>query len=516
MLETALGKLFPNGEMEAITRSLLEDDMEPQSRVSGSSEDMLQDIIGDDARLPSLDALLPADGGMNQLSIPTGSVEDEKVLLDSYFQHYHTLNPFIHEATFKAEYAKQIPITHPNAWPILTNTILAIGAWTLHQSNTDKTYYSIAKQHLQQIPMFEQGNITMVQALLLLNDYAHKQGSPDESWQYMGTALRMAISLNLHSEEANSGFSSLDQEIRRRVWWTVYCFESCSTKIYGRPLLLPEDRLITVRPVSNVIDADTLIPTDSPTIYSGLIQQSSYHRMANNIYRRLLSSTIITGQDIHDLEQTINNWHDESPLCIQPNINPVPDWYTIARNRQMLCDRSLRLLIHRPLLLQWLEKRQLNITEHEYENERHCRVQGLDIARTTIDLITSLIMNGEYSRLTLSFTLYALFHALLVPVIHLKASPSSPTSISCIQDIDKVKRILPYFPIKEDALSLYFLVMLNRLCSIASRAGDERGPLKPGELRMSSNNIFGNEELAVLEREMRRKDEVDFSEWVEK
>ncbi|KAI9924293.1 lactose regulatory protein lac9 and GAL4-like protein [Aspergillus wentii] len=379
MLETALGKLFPNGEMEAITRSLLEDDMEPQSGVSGSSEDMLQDIIGDDAQLPSLDELLPADGGMNQLSIPTGSVEDEKVLLDSYFQHYHTLNPFIHEATFKAEYAKQIPITHPNAWPILTNAILAIGAWTLHQSNTDKKYYSIAKQHLQQIPMFEQGNITMVQALLLLTDYAHKQGSPDESWQYMGTAMRMTISLNLHSEEANSGFSALDQEIRRR----------------------------------------------------------------------------------------------------------------------------------------WLEKRQLNITEHEYENERHCRVQGLDIARTTIDLITSLIMNGEYSRLTLSFTLYALFHALLVPVIHLKASPSSPTSISCIQDIDKVKHILPYLPIKEDALSLYFLVMLNRLCSIASRAGDEKGPLKPGELRMSSNNIFGNEELAVLEREMRGKDEVDFSEWVE-
>lgn len=161
----------------------------------------------------------------------------------------------MHEPIFRAEYGGSISPANETAWLILVNMILAVGAW-IHPDGTDDEamYYEQEKQNMQGISMFGSGNITLVQALVLLSDVAQRQGSPEESWQYVGAAMRIAMSLNLHVEpsELNLNLSPLNNEIRRRVWWTVYCSENCSAKIYARPLLLPEDILITVNPVSNI------------------------------------------------------------------------------------------------------------------------------------------------------------------------------------------------------------------------------------------------------------------------
>ncbi|KAL5041489.1 hypothetical protein BDW71DRAFT_212072 [Aspergillus fruticulosus] len=155
---------------------------------------------------------------------------------------------------------------------------------------------------------------------------------------------------------------------------------------------------------------DGLLParTDSPTIYTGLIQQSSYHRMANRIYRRLLSSPAITQQDVYEAEQMINAWHRDSLFCGGPRNHPSqPEWYFTARRRQILCDQSLRLLIYRPMLLQWLRGSPGTIGPGHPDSAgaAHCRAQGLKIARTTIAMIADSLSTNRYSRLTLAFTL---------------------------------------------------------------------------------------------------------------
>lgn len=148
--------------------------------------------------------------------------------------------------------------------------------------------------------------------------------------------------------------------------------------------------------------------SDEATIYTGLIQQSSYHRLANRIYRRLLSCPDFTAQEVHEVEEMINEWHKGSLLCLQvTNPSSAPDWYLTARRRQVLCDRSLRLLIHRPLLLRWLKRKSIDgkTLTPNHPAEAQCRAQGLRIARTTIDLISDSFISCRYSRLTLSFTL---------------------------------------------------------------------------------------------------------------
>ncbi|KAH8431629.1 fungal specific transcription factor domain-containing protein [Aspergillus melleus] len=358
----------------------------------------------------------------SSLSSNQSSASNEEAYIRSYFSTYHLLYPFVHEASFMWQYREISSVAHHTAWPILSNMVVAMGAWSTGEDscNMNMIYSERAKNCLKQISVLDKGNVTLLQALLLLSAYNEKRGNPKESWNFLGLAVRMSIGLGLHRESTytSSSQSLLEKEIQRRVWWSVYCTDSCSSKIHGLPLLLPEDRLIAVRPVLNISDeALTLQTTTHPPetedlpIYTGLIQQASYHRLANRIYRRLLSVDQISAQEMKSLEDMIDNWHINSSRYSLPfNSKQLPEWAILARDRQLLCDRSLRLLVHRPVLLRLLDKRCIStsiegVAEDGGLAERQCRVNALHTARTTIKIVANLISEGRFLKTTLSFIL---------------------------------------------------------------------------------------------------------------
>lgn len=185
---------------------------------------------------------------------PSGLIE--QAFMDAYFLNYHTSYPFVHEATFRAQFYGQAPRPHGQAWQILLNTILALGAWSIGDdtSDLDITFYQEARGHLQQVSVFETGNLTLVQALLLLSNYAQKRNKPNTGWNFLGLAVRMAMSLGLHKEFPGWKISLLQREIRRRIWWGVYIFDSGAAKTFGRPILLPEESVMDAKHVLNIHD----------------------------------------------------------------------------------------------------------------------------------------------------------------------------------------------------------------------------------------------------------------------
>lgn len=185
-------------------------------------------------------------------SAPSGLVE--QAFMDAYFLNYHTSYPFVHQGTFKAQFYEQIPRPHGQAWHVLLNTILALGAWSIGDDNSDLdiVFYQEARSHLQQLSVFETGNLTLVQALLLLSNYAQKRDKPNTGWNFLGLAVRMAMSLGLHKEFPEWKISLLQREIRRRLWWGVYIFDSGAAKTFGRPILLPEDSIMDAKQVLNI------------------------------------------------------------------------------------------------------------------------------------------------------------------------------------------------------------------------------------------------------------------------
>lgn len=270
LLESVLQRLFPSGEMQDITRELLMEDSPgnpaPTNKDYGwvSAEgNMPSNFLTPGGCLntnlfitPELEDSAPMDmdnesQSLTQVCTHTATPDEESKFVDKYFAYYHTLYPMLHEETFRSVQEGQPAPPH---WPVLANMVLALGAWLSTGANQklDKVYFSRAEQHFEKGFTGGEGNLTLIQTLVLLSEFAQKQGLPEKSGHYIGSAVQMSVALKLHMEPQDPESTELDREICRRVWWSVYCAESCSAKIYGRPLLLPEDALITVKPVSNL------------------------------------------------------------------------------------------------------------------------------------------------------------------------------------------------------------------------------------------------------------------------
>ena len=64
----------------------------------------------------------------------------------------------------------------------------------------------------------------------------------------MGAAVRMALGLGLHRDFMDRA-NTLGREIRRRIWWVIFCFDVGSSITFGRPTVV-SDRVETRTPVN--------------------------------------------------------------------------------------------------------------------------------------------------------------------------------------------------------------------------------------------------------------------------
>jgi transcriptional regulatory protein GAL4 len=177
-------------------------------------------------------------------------------LIDAYFNDYHTAYPFVHEATFRAQYHEIIPRPPQRSWDMLCHAVQALGAWSLNndQIGLEDYLYRRALTLGQHESVFEAANLTSVQALVLLSNLSQKRNSPNTGWNLLGLAVRTALSLALHRELPHWNISLMEREIRRRVWWGLYIFDSGASTTFGRAIMLPDHDSMNVHPVLNIDD----------------------------------------------------------------------------------------------------------------------------------------------------------------------------------------------------------------------------------------------------------------------
>lgn len=175
-------------------------------------------------------------------------------LIDSYFREYHTSYPFVHEATFRAQYHEIVPRPPQRTWDMLYHAILALGAWNLNndQVGLEDYLYRRALTLGQHESVFEAANLTSVQALVLLSNLSQKRNSPNTGWNLLGLAVRTALSLALHRELPHWRISLLEREVRRRVWWGLFIFDSGASTTFGRAIMLPDQDSMNVHAVLNI------------------------------------------------------------------------------------------------------------------------------------------------------------------------------------------------------------------------------------------------------------------------
>lgn len=177
----------------------------------------------------------------------------ERTFVDAYFRCYHPTYPFLYEPLFRAQFEDRSPRPE-GSWPILFNAVLALGAWCIGEDESvmDDHFDQKIARLFEARSVFESGNLALVQALLLLSNYTQKRNRPNTGWNYLGLAVRMALSLGLHKEFPGWEISLLQREMRRRVWWGLFIFDSGASITFGRPVLLPQLGIMDACQVLNI------------------------------------------------------------------------------------------------------------------------------------------------------------------------------------------------------------------------------------------------------------------------
>ena len=181
----------------------------------------------------------PALPAQQSPHLQTNSVQ----LVNAYFAYFHAFIPLLDESSFRETMATG-KRSDPR-WLALLNMVLALGsiaAYTADDTSHER-YYQRSRQFLT-LDSLGSAHIETVQTLALMGGYyLHYASQPNLAQSLMGVALRMATTLGLHKEFMGSNIPTSDRnhrlsiDLRRRVWWSLFCLDTWAYMTLGRPSL---------------------------------------------------------------------------------------------------------------------------------------------------------------------------------------------------------------------------------------------------------------------------------------
>jgi hypothetical protein len=154
-------------------------------------------------------------------------------LVDAYFAYVHSLYPFLHEPTFRAEYEATWTSQGSSdpVWYCLLNVVFALGCRFVDVESSPTSRPGTSKDpesdsffkrahDLITLNILAVGNLRMVQTLLIMGLYLQSTSLPNRCWNVVGMAIRIAQGLALHIPHSDCGPKNyVTEEIRKRTWY---------------------------------------------------------------------------------------------------------------------------------------------------------------------------------------------------------------------------------------------------------------------------------------------------------
>lgn len=219
------------------------------------------------------------------LALPSQAHGQE--LIESYFECVHLFFPMIEERKFWSMYLYSD--RKDSAWLALLNMVFALGSLASSTADNEAhyVYFNRARAQLT-LESFGSGNLEVLQALAIMSGYyMHYLNRPNEAHSLMGGTLRMATALGLHREYSEASKNdpsrhlntiapgeadSISPEMRRRIWWSLFCMDSWASTTTGRPSLGRMGPSITVLPpgtATNSVSPDSSTAQTSQLLLIG-------------------------------------------------------------------------------------------------------------------------------------------------------------------------------------------------------------------------------------------------------
>jgi len=289
------------------------------------------------------------------LSPPRNAQELVKV----YFDFHHVLTPIFHVPSILAKFEQILSPSSPQPQPDRVYTlatmymICAIAA--AHNrpgldgsAPTARKHYDTA-MHLIQPTLLSDWSIEKVQILLLGARYLQSASYPDECWNVLGLAIRVAYGLDLHRPPPD-GLDCISKEVRKRVWYACFGFDQVLSMIYGRPS--STSSLTASTPLPEDLDDDCIQPTR--LLYPSVQTPStmSFFLQVSKLYR-LLESAATHNQPILENLVKLDEGFEAWQAGLPSNLRIVDESQVQDDKTLILALRAnmVRILIHRPSLM---------------------------------------------------------------------------------------------------------------------------------------------------------------------
>ncbi|PNH45320.1 hypothetical protein VD0004_g2528 [Verticillium dahliae] len=280
---------------------------------------------------------------------------------------------------------------------------------------------------------------------------AAKRNKPNTGSNFLGLATRMALSLGLHRELPDWRINKLQREMRRRVWWGLYIFDSGASTTFGRPILLPDTEAMDVRPVLNIHDASLTsrtteqpVEVNEPTLYSGLKIQSDLHVHSNFISNRLLSSVGVSAESALSMDATLSRWAKTLPsfFALDYDGQCLESTFLFTKSRLWWRFWNIKIILFRQILLQQAARKGgIGEPLNAGSAEEQCRSIALQAATATIRSIDFYTRHGVITRLATWYLIFFLFHASLIVVLVIHGDPESSNLAEWQADLEIVRHV---------------------------------------------------------------------------
>ncbi|SNX85277.1 related to lactose regulatory protein [Melanopsichium pennsylvanicum] len=294
----------------------------------------------------------------------SGSQRFAADLLESFFEFHLPSYPILHPATFRAQLQGTVCPPQSAAWPMLVNMVFALGAYerrvSADEMDFDTLFYERAKQLCNAV-LFDKAEIISVQALTLMANYCQKKNHFSSAWMVLGSALRMAISMGLHSESALQArdMPAFDREFGRRLWFTLFTMEADTCVSMARPNALLSINA-DVAPPQNV-DENAMSPTSDEmpaevseaTISSTLAVHARFaSEISMPVQARLMKGPNPSIEEVRAFDLKTEEFIDNLPDYMDDSFTgPRPMSLSVASARFRWRCNNFRMVMFRPFLL---------------------------------------------------------------------------------------------------------------------------------------------------------------------
>lgn len=276
-------------------------------------------------------------------------------------------------------------------------------------TSNSAVFFAAAEYHLAA----ETGpaRLTSVQARLAQCFYLLSESRINHCWSLFGITARLAIAIGLHRarrREFGGGVDLIEQECRKRVFWSAYSLDNYLSAALGRPRIFHDDEFDQELPLivnDSQITAHEILPT--LTNAQSIMLAPVYHAKLSTIISSILRDLYGIQRASREKEVSaaahreaeLREWrHELSGFLDSPNVDLLMLTYQRQYTVLNLAYYHAQILLYRPFVLKNLSMPAGNMANREDDQlygtiDRYIR-QCLEAATEVASIVRNLCEQG--------------------------------------------------------------------------------------------------------------------------